>query len=130
MRRSGEDIDSMKSGLKAIAPFILSGLVIATVGTFDAYSSRASASGGGYGLLVGYVRPAEPLIMVLTRSKKTYETYNVSADSGTTSYHFDVPVGRYTLATTWWGSKEYSVLISFGKTTHVDFKVSCGGFSA
>jgi hypothetical protein len=129
----------MKSGLKAIAPFVLSGLVMATVGTFNVNSSRASASGGGYGLLVGYVRPcgakrfdaqpAEPLIMVLTRSNKTYETYNVSADPGTTSYHFDVPVGRYTLSTTWWGSKEYSVLIRFGTTTRLNFMVSCGAFS-
>lgn len=129
----------MKSGRKAIAPFVLSGLVIAAVGTFNTFSSRASASGGGYGLLVGNVQPcsakrfdaqpAEPLIVILTRSHKTYETYNVSADPGTTSYHFDVPVGRYALSTTWWGSKEYSVLVRFGKTTHVNFEVSCGTFS-
>jgi hypothetical protein len=125
--------------LKAVTLSALSGLVIVTVGTLAVDSPRASASGSGYGLLVGYVRPcsakrfdsqpAEPLIMVLTRSGKTYETYNVSADAGTTSYHFDVPVRRYTLSTTWWGSKDDKVLISFGKTTRVNLKVSCATFS-
>ncbi len=128
----------MNVGLRAITPIILSGLVIAALGTFNVYSS-ASASTGGFGLLVGNVRPCtakrfdaqpdEPLIIVLTRSNKTYETYNVSADPGTTWYHFDVPVGRYSLSTTWWGSRDYGVLVKFGKTSRVNFEVSCGTFS-
>lgn len=129
----------MKSGPRTTALLVLSGLVLATISTFSPYSLKASASGGGYGLLVGTVRPCsakrfdarpdEPLIMILTRSGETYETYNVSADPGTTAYHFDVPVGRYVISTTWWGSKEYSVSVKFGKTTRVDFNVSCGPFS-
>ncbi len=129
----------MKAILKAITPIILSGLVIAALGMFNVYSS-ASASTGGFGLLVGNVRPCtakrfdaqpdEPLIIVLTRSNKTYETYNVSADPGTTWYHFDVPVGRYTLSTTWWGSRDYSVFVKFGRTSRVNFEVSCGTFSS
>lgn len=129
----------MKAILKAITPIILSGLVIAALGMFNVYSS-ASASTGGFGLLVGNVRPCtakrfdaqpdEPLIIVLTRSNKTYETYNVSADPGTTWYHFDVPVGRYTLSTTWWGSRDYRVFVKFGRTSRVNFEVSCGTFSS
>lgn len=103
--------------------------------------SYAHAAGHprGYGLIVGDVRPCtakrfdaqpdEPLIVILTRNNKTYETYNVSADSGTTSYHFDVPVGSYTLSTTWWGSRNYSAVVRFGRTLTVNMVVSCGTFS-
>jgi hypothetical protein len=129
----------MKTSLKAIAPFVCSGLAIMALATFNVFSPSSSASAGGFGLLVGNVRPCaamrfdaqpdEPLIVILTRGNKTYETYDVSADSGTTWYHFDVPAGRYTLSTTWWGSTEYSVLVRFGRTSHVNFEVSCGAFS-
>ncbi|OYV95965.1 MAG: hypothetical protein B7Z73_01585 [Planctomycetia bacterium 21-64-5] len=115
------------------------GLAAATVGALGANSPIARASGISFGSLVGHVgpcqatrfdaQPSEPLIIILTRSKKTFETYNVSADPGTTSYHFDVPEGRYELLTTWWGTGEYSVTVRAGMTTHVDFKVSCGPFS-
>lgn len=132
-------IDNMKSSLRTVASLILPGLVIAPIGALTIHSTSASASAGRYGLLVGNVRPCnaerfdeeqnEPLIIVLTISNRTYETYNVSADSGTTSYHFDVPAGRYTLSTTWWGSREHSVQVRFDKTVRVNFTVSCGAFS-
>jgi hypothetical protein len=125
--------------LKISIALVLSGLVLAACGSSKEHSSTERAPAGGYGLIVGDVRPCtakrfdaqpdEPLIVILTRSNKTDETYNVSADSGTTWYHFDVPVGRYTLSTTWWGSKEYSVLVRFSKTSQVNFEVSCGAFS-
>jgi len=81
----------MKHSLKAIAPFVASALVIAAFGTFNGYSSKASASPSGYGLLVGNVRPctakqydaspSDPLIVILTKDAVTYDTYNVTADS-------------------------------------------------
>ena len=70
-----------------------------------------------------------PLIVLLTKDNKTFETYDVSTDPGTTWYHFDVPVGRYTISTTWWGSKEYNVVLNFGETLKVNFDVSCGPFT-
>jgi hypothetical protein len=128
----------MKSSLKAIAPFVLSGLVIAALGTFNGYSSKASASTGGFGLLVGNVRPCtakqfdpsptDPLIVILTKDAVTYDTYNISADVGTTSYHFDVPVGHYELITTWPKSRVFAVVVKFGKTSRVNVTVSCGPF--
>jgi len=103
------------------------------------HSPTESARASGYGLIVGDVRPCtakrfdaqpdEPLIVIATRNNKTYVTYNVSADPGTTWYHFDVPTGHYTLSTTWWGSKDYNVLVQFGKTSKVNMDVSCATFS-
>jgi hypothetical protein len=66
----------------------------------------------------------------LTKDAKTFATYNVSADPGTTWYHFDVPVGRYTISTTWWGSKVSNVALKFGETLKVNFDVSCGPFTS
>jgi len=128
----------MKSSLKVIAPFVLSGLVVAALGTFTGYSSKASASTGGFGLLVGNVRsctakefdasPTDPLIVILTKDAMTYDTYNISADAGTTSYHFDVPAGNYQLTTTWPKSKDFNVVVRLGKTSRLNFGVSCSPF--
>jgi hypothetical protein len=125
--------------LRTSVALVVSGLALAAFSWPNAHSSSEGARASGYGLIVGDVRPCtakrfdaqpdEPLIVVLTKNDKTYVTYNVSADSGTTSYHFDVPVGRYTLSTTWWGSMDYNVLVKFGKTSRVNMDVSCGTFS-
>lgn len=122
----------MKMGSKKIASI----LIAATAGTFGANSIIAGASGTGFGFLVGYVgpchaeqfdaQPSEPLIIILTKSNRTFETYNVSADPGTSWYHFDIPAGRYELSTTWWGSRDYRVTVGPGKTIHVNFKLLCG----
>jgi hypothetical protein len=58
----------------------------------------------------------------------TYDAYNVSADAGTTSFHFDVPAGHYRLTTTWPQSRGLSVAIRFGKTTRLNISVSCGPY--
>ncbi len=130
---------TLKTGLKLDAPTVLFGLAVAIVGLLGVCSTIAGASGSGFGSLVGRVgpcqakrfdaQPSEPLIIILTKGTRTFETYNVSADPGTTSYHFDVRAGHYDLLTTWWGSREYSVTVRVGKTTHVDFNVACGPFS-
>jgi hypothetical protein len=125
--------------LKIVPALVLSVLTLAAFGLPNSHPSTKHARARGYGLIVGDVRPCSakkfdspqgPLIVLLTKDAKTFETYNVSADIGTTWYHFDVPVGRYTISTTWWGSKEYNVVVKFGKTVKVNFDVSCGPFSA
>jgi hypothetical protein len=110
--------------------------VLAACSSSKAPSSTASTTISGYGLIVGEVGPCtarafdaspdNPLIVILTQNAKTYDTYNVSADPGTTWYHFDVPVGRYKLTSTWPDTKGYNVLIKFGKTSKVNIRVSCG----
>ena len=122
--------------IRAVIPIlILSGVVLSACDLTSAQSPPAIPASRGYGLIVGAVRPcsaryfdassANPLVVVLTRDAKTYDVYNVSADRGTTWFHFDVPVGRYTLSTTYPGTKDYSVGVSFAKTTTLNVKVSC-----
>ena len=69
-----------------------------------------------------------PLIVILTRGDKTFDTYNVSTDQGTTSYHFDVPVGYYKLITTWPKSRVFNIVVKRGKTSRMNVTVSCGPF--
>jgi hypothetical protein len=112
--------------------------MIAAIGAFNGSSSKASASAGGFGLLVGSVRPCtakqfdasstDPLIVILSKDAVTFDTYNISADMGTTSYHFDVPSGNYQLTTTWPKSKDFNVVVRLGKTSRLDMRVSCGPF--
>ncbi|MGA2969386.1 MAG: hypothetical protein ABSE75_06235 [Acidimicrobiales bacterium] len=129
----------MKRSIKVFLALVLSALTLCAFGLSNRHPSTQHPRAHGYGLIVGDVRPCTakmydssqgPLIVLLTKDAKTFETYNVSADPGTTWYHFDVPVGRYTLSTTWWGSKDYNVVVSFGKTSKVNFEVSCGPFIA
>jgi hypothetical protein len=128
----------VKRCLKIVPALVLSALTLTAFGLPNSHPSTKRSRAHGYGLLVGDVRPCTakkfdspqgPLIVLLTKGDKTYETYNVSADAGTTWYHFDVPVGDYTISTTWWGSKVYNVVVKFGKTLKVNFNVSCGPFS-
>jgi hypothetical protein len=124
--------------LRITAVLVLSGLVLAACGSSKGHPSTLSGPIGGFGLIVGDVRPctakkfdaspANPLIVILTKDNETYDTYNVSADYGTISYHFDVPVGHYKLTTTWPRSKESSVLVKFGKTSRDNVTVSCRPF--
>jgi hypothetical protein len=114
----------------------MSGLALAACSSSKGPSSTVSSSTGGYGLIVGKVgpcaakkfdaSPTNPLIVVLSKNARTYDTYNVSADRGTTWFHFDVSVGRYKLTATWPRTKEYNVLVELGKTTKVNIRVSCG----
>jgi hypothetical protein len=124
--------------LRVVPALVLSALTLTAFGLPYSHPSTKHSRARGYGLIVGdvlpctakkYDSPQGPLIVLLTKGTKTYETYNVSADPGTTWYHFDVPVGRYTISTTWWGSNEYNVVLKFGKTVKVNFDVSCGPFS-
>lgn len=89
----------------------------------------------GYGLIVGDVKPctakvydaspSNPLIVILSRRSRTYATYDVSADAGTTWYHFDVPVGHYTLTTTWPGTGVHHVSMKLGTTSKENFEATC-----
>jgi hypothetical protein len=126
----------VKRCLKIATALILSGLALAAFSSTKGQSSTVSTPEVGYGLIVGDVAPcaakafdaspANPLIVILTKNAKTYDMYNVSADYGTTWYHFDVQAGRYKLTSTWPNTKEYSVLVKVGKTTKVNVRVSCG----
>lgn len=118
----------------AILIFICAGLNFG-----DAQPLASAASATGYGQVVGDVQPctakrfdewaSEPLIVILTKNRETYDTYNVSADVGTTSFHFDVLHGRYTMSTTWWGAKDYVVTVRTGRTSRINIVVSCGEFT-
>jgi hypothetical protein len=122
--------------LKIVPALVLSGLALAAFGSPKGHSSTESGRTDGFGLIVGDVgpctakrfdaSPANPLIVILTKNARTFDAYNISADRGTTSYHFDVPVGDYKLTTTWPRSKVFSVQVKLGKTSKVNVAVSCG----
>ncbi|HEY5266117.1 MAG TPA: hypothetical protein VIJ40_04825 [Acidimicrobiales bacterium] len=110
-------------------------LLVALCGAMATFGAAAGAATGGYGLIVGHVSPCtaktfdkdpySPFIVVLMKNGATLTTYNVSADAGTASYHFDVPVGKYTLATTWQRTKVIPVTVKLGKTTVVNIHATC-----
>jgi hypothetical protein len=128
----------MKRRLRVIAAVAILGLVSVMLNSDGLYQSRASASSVDYGLLVGNVGPCTakqfdrsthaPLIVILMKDSATYDVYNVSADEGTTSYHFDVPAGHYGVVTTWPNSKSHRVVVTSGKTSRLSLLVSCGSF--
>jgi hypothetical protein len=127
----------VKRYLTIVPALVLLALTLTAFGSPNSHPSTKLARAHGYGLIVGDVLPCTakkydsqqgPLIVLLTQDAKTVETYDVSSDPGTTWYHFDVPVGRYTISTTWWGSKQYNVALKFGETLKVNFDVSCGPF--
>jgi hypothetical protein len=66
-----------------------------------------------------------PLIVILLKRGTPFAWYNVSADPGTTSYHFDVPVGRYQLMSTYTGTKSYPLNVKFGESPRTDLTISC-----
>jgi len=129
----------VKRCLTVVPVLALTVLLLAAFGLPNSHPSTKHPRAHGYGLIVGDVLPCTakkydsqqgPLIVLLTKDKKTFATYDVSTDPGTTWYHFDVPVGRYTISTTWWGSKDYNVALKFGETLKVNFDVSCGPFTS
>jgi len=69
--------------------------------------------------------PNNPLVVILTKDNKTFETYDVSLDQGTTSYDFYVHPVHYELITTWPKSRVFSIVVKLGKTSRVNVAVSC-----
>jgi hypothetical protein len=93
-----------------------------------------SGANSGYGTPVGKVSGCAakaldksdlPLIVILLKRGTPYAWYNVSADPGTTWYHFDVPVGHYQLMSTYTGTKSYSLNVKFGASPRTDLTISC-----
>lgn len=96
-------------------------------------ANPASAANHGYGTPVGNVtgcsakvldKSGLPLIVVLLKRGVPYAWYNVSGDPGTTSYHFDVPVGRYQLISTY-TSTSYPLNVKFGMSPRRNLRISC-----
>jgi hypothetical protein len=110
-------------------------LVALSLGALLALTSPTVAgANGGYGTPVGNISgcPANlldksslPLIVILIRQGLPYAWYNVTADPGTTSYHFDVPVGHYELMSTYTGVRSYALNVRFGKSPRRDLKIKC-----
>src|ERR1700690_370382 len=129
----------MNGLLKTFTGLAISSLALAAFGAVGTHATISHGRSNGYGLIVGHVlpcsaqrfdqSPSEPLIIILKKSQRTFVTYNVSADIGTTTYHFDVPSGRYGISTTWWGARDYGVRAQTGKTSRVNIHVSCSPFS-
>lgn len=126
----------MLGHLRTAISLLLAAVVLCAFAGSPTHPSSERQRVQGFGLLVGDVKPcsakqfdaqgaASPLIVILTKNGKTFDTYDVSADPGTTWYHFDVPAGRYRLDTTWPNSKDVNVVIVVGKTSKVDVTVSC-----
>jgi hypothetical protein len=96
-------------------------------------TSAASAANHGYGTPVGNVTGCSakvldtsglPLIVVLLKRGVPYAWYDVSGDPGTTSYHFDVPVGHYQLTSTY-TSTSYPLNVKFGGSPRTNLRISC-----
>jgi hypothetical protein len=117
---------------RAIAVLLV---LVALGGVLSTFSATADAASGGYGLIGGHIGPCraktldkdpyEPFIVVLTRNGATFDSYNVSSDQGTASYHFDVPVGTYRLSTTWPRTKVSLITVKFGKTIFLNIRATC-----
>ena len=113
-------------------PFLI---LVALDGVAPSFAVTAGATTSGYGVIAGHIGPCPartfdasgngPMIVVLMRNGRTLTTYDVSADGGTASYHFDVPVGNYTLATTWPRTNVVFVTVKLGKTTILNIHATC-----
>jgi hypothetical protein len=66
-----------------------------------------------------------PLIVILLKDGRPYSSYSISGDHGTRWYHFDVPVGKYRIMSTYTGTKSYTIDLKYGQSPRVDFKISC-----
>ena len=120
---------------KIAAALILSGLVLAACGSPSRHATSTTLPSHGYGLVVGNVgpctaeqfdaSPGNPIIVILSKDARTFATYNVTLDHGTTSYHFDVPAGDYEMVTTWTPSRVFTLIVRFGKTLRRNIAVSC-----
>jgi hypothetical protein len=96
-------------------------------------ATAASGANHGYGTPIGKVtgcpakvldRSGLPLIVILLKHGVPYAWYNVSSDPGTTSYHFDVPVGQYRLISTY-TSTSYPLDVKFGGSPRTNLTISC-----
>jgi uncharacterized protein (DUF302 family) len=106
-------------------------LILATAWT--PFAAAASAANHGYGTPVGNItgcpakaldKSALPLIVILLKHGVPYAWYNVSSDAGTTSYHFDVPVGHYRLISTY-TSTSHPLNVKFGGSPRTNLTISC-----
>jgi hypothetical protein len=97
-------------------------------------ASAHAAEKAGYGLPRGKMNGCNvktidtstlPLLVILLKDGRPYSTYNVSADEGTRWYHFDVPVGKYRIMSTYTGTMSYAIDLKYGQSPRVDFKISC-----
>jgi hypothetical protein len=110
-------------------------LAVVIVMTFGLTSSVAEgASKPGFGTPIGKVGPCPaktidvstmPLIVTLLRNGVPYAWYNISADSGTRWYHFDVPAGHYQLLTTYTGTRSHWITVVAGKSPRTDLSMKC-----
>jgi hypothetical protein len=108
-------------------------IVLLILGSSALLVSSASAANHGYGTPVGNVTGCSakvldqsglPLIVVLLKHGAPYAWYNVSGDPGTTSYHFDVPVGHYRLTSTY-TSTSYPLNVTFDSSPRTNLRISC-----
>jgi hypothetical protein len=114
---------------------VTTALAVVFVMAFGLTSSVAQgASKPGYGAPVGKVGPCPaksfdestlPLIITLLRNGVPYAWYNISTDSGTDWYHFDVPAGRYQLVTTYTGTRSHWITVVAGKSPRTDLSMQC-----
>ena len=66
-----------------------------------------------------------PLIVILLKNGRPYSSYSISGDHGTRWYHFDVPVGKYRIMSTYTGTKSYAIDLKYGQSPRIDFRISC-----
>jgi hypothetical protein len=114
---------------------VTTALAVVIVMAFGPISSVAQgASKPGFGAPVGKVGPCPaknfdestlPLIVTLLQNGVPYAWYNISADSGTDWYHFDVPAGRYQLITTYTGTRSHWVNVVTGRSPRTDLTLRC-----
>lgn len=109
-------------------------VVLSLTGLLALSNPTVAGANSGYGTPVGNVSgcPAKvldksslPLIVILLKQGFPYAWYNVSADPGTTSYHFDVPVGHYELMSTYTGVKSDALNVELGKSPRRDLRIKC-----
>jgi hypothetical protein len=91
----------------------------------------------GYGLIAGATGPcpaktfdapgALVLVIVLLRNGVTFSSYDVTSNQGTTSFHFDVPVGHYVIVSTYPATASYPIIVRFARTASVRVTTICPG---
>ena len=114
---------------------VTTALTVVILMAFGLTSSVAEgASKHGFGTPVGKVGPCPaknfdestlPLIVALVRNGVPYAWYNISADSGTNWYHFDVPAGHYQLVTTYTGTRSHRITVVAGRSPRTDLTLRC-----
>jgi hypothetical protein len=126
---------SKKYGVLAMATMSLCLVLVSPLeSTAATNGNNLAAKEVGYGLprgkMVGCnIRTIDtstlPLIVILLKNGRPYSSYNISSDRGTRWYHFDVPVGKYQIMSTYSGKMTYAIDLKYGQSPRVDFKISC-----